>query len=104
MEDMKNENIMPIKGVGRIGESTFKTVMKSQMNVDFGIKEIATQIATGIYQSEIAMKEVKELVIEARKSELERSSMQYVAIMAVETAHWIDEYSKHWDEGEKKNG
>ncbi len=87
-----------------IPKYNYMSLKVGEMNVGFGIKEMATQIAAGIFQSEIMMNEVKELVSEAKKSGLDRTSMQYVSIMAVETAHWIDEYSKHWNDGGKKDG
>ena len=103
---MKQENLIPKNPVENINVPKFSEMhlKVGDMNVDFGIKEMAAQIAAGIFQSEIMMNEVNELVLDAKKNGLDRTSMQYVAIMAVETAHWIDEYSKHWnDKGEKQN-
>ena len=61
------------------------------------IREMATTIAMGIFRNEKLLEKCRESVDISEKDGEKRTIGQYVAIMAVDTAHWIDEYAKHWD-------
>ena len=64
------------------------------IKVDLSLKEMATTIACSIYQSSGVMEDIKE-VMDASGSKM--TVMEYVAIMAVETAHQINKYSTKWE-------
>ena len=83
-----------------LSEMIYGKLAMDGIHVGCGIDEMATMIACGIYQSSEAMKQVDELVELSYKDGEKRNAMQYVAIMAVETAHCIKEYSAHWDDKE----
>lgn len=100
----QNERLEIKEGGGAVNAFPNEVFFNRYHNAALSIKEMATRIAAGIYQSEKMLDKVYDMVQIASSSGIERTSMQYVAMMAVETAHWIDEYAKHWDVGGEKDG
>lgn len=79
-------------------ESMLERAVNSGVNIDMNtpLKEMAMHIAVGIYQSPKMLEMAEDAKEQALKDGEHRSIMQYVAIMSLETASWIEKYAKEW--------
>ena len=62
-----------------------------EIKIEKSVGEMATEIACSIYQSSETMKDIRKAIAKGHNP---NTVMEYVAVMAVETAQKIKEYEK----------
>ena len=81
---------------------------RASMEIDHkvipSVREMATTIAMGIFRNKELIDECRASVEMSYQDGEKRTIGQYVAIMAVDTAHYIDEYARHWDDLKPSKG